>query len=205
MAAITVCCDFVCVCVCSVASTQENKVWHCFHFFFPIFLPWNDGTGYHDLSFFECWILSQLFHSPLSPLFSSSLLSAIRVLSSAYLRLLIFLPAILIPACDSSQIKPHWPCWNHFRFVSKKSIPFLQRKETEIVKYMYIFDYIYIYIYIYKGGQGLDQDHWAISPRMELKDYTRMFSFDLTQTGLKFTLNCEWVWHFLSYKWASDW
>ena len=34
-------------------------------------------------------------------LFSSSLLSAIRVVSSAYLRLLIFLPAILIPACAS--------------------------------------------------------------------------------------------------------
>ena len=36
-------------------------------------------------------------------LFSSSLLSAIRVISSAYLRLLIFLPAILIPACASSS------------------------------------------------------------------------------------------------------
>src|SRR5574341_193020 len=35
-------------------------------------------------------------------LFSSSSLSAIRVVSSAYLRLLIFLPAILIPACVSS-------------------------------------------------------------------------------------------------------
>ena len=34
-------------------------------------------------------------------LFSSSLLSAIRVVSSAYLRLLIFLLAILIPACAS--------------------------------------------------------------------------------------------------------
>ena len=33
----------------------------------------------------------------------SSLLSAIRVVSSAYLRLLIFLPAILIPACASSS------------------------------------------------------------------------------------------------------
>ena len=31
--------------------------------------------------------------------FSSSSLSAIRVVSSAYLRLLIFLPAVLIPAC----------------------------------------------------------------------------------------------------------
>ena len=36
-------------------------------------------------------------------LFSSSLLSAIRVVSSAYLRLLIFLPTILIPACASSS------------------------------------------------------------------------------------------------------
>ena len=36
-------------------------------------------------------------------LFSSSLVSAIRVVSSAYLRLLIFLPAILIPACASSS------------------------------------------------------------------------------------------------------
>ena len=38
-------------------------------------------------------------------LFSSSL-SAIRIVSSAYLRLLIFLPAILIPACASSS--PVW-------------------------------------------------------------------------------------------------
>ena len=36
-------------------------------------------------------------------LFSSSSVSAIRVVSSAYLRLLIFLPAILIPACPSSS------------------------------------------------------------------------------------------------------
>ena len=36
-------------------------------------------------------------------LFSYSLLSAIRVVLSAYLRLLTFLPAILIPACTSSS------------------------------------------------------------------------------------------------------
>ena len=36
-------------------------------------------------------------------LISSSSLSAIRVVSSAYLRLLIFLPALLIPACVSSS------------------------------------------------------------------------------------------------------
>ena len=37
-------------------------------------------------------------------LFSSSLLSDIRVVSSAYLRLLIFHPVILIPACASSSL-----------------------------------------------------------------------------------------------------
>ena len=50
-------------------------------------MPWS--------SFSECWALSQLFHSPLTfikRLFSSSSLSAIRLVSSAYLRLLIFLP-----------------------------------------------------------------------------------------------------------------
>ena len=33
-----------------------------------IFSPWSDGIGCHDLHFlnFECWVLSQLFHSPLS-------------------------------------------------------------------------------------------------------------------------------------------
>ena len=37
-------------------------------------------------------------------LFSSSWLSAIRVVSFAYLRLLIFLLAVLIPACVSSSL-----------------------------------------------------------------------------------------------------
>ena len=41
-------------------------------------------------------------------LFSSSSLSAIRVASSAYLRLLIFLLAILIPACASSSPLSHY-------------------------------------------------------------------------------------------------
>ena len=57
---------------------------------------------------FECWILSQPFHFPLSSRgVSSSLISAIRVVSSAYLRLLIFLAAVLIPACDSSSLAFH--------------------------------------------------------------------------------------------------
>ena len=40
-------------------------------------------------------------------LFSSPSLSAIRVVPSAYLRLLIFLPGILIPACASSSLAFH--------------------------------------------------------------------------------------------------
>ena len=40
-------------------------------------------------------------------LFSSSSLSAIRVVSPAYLRLLIFLLAILISACASSNLTFH--------------------------------------------------------------------------------------------------
>ena len=50
------------------------------------------------------------FNSPFTlnkRLFSSSSLSAIRVVSSVYLRLLIFLLAILIPACDSSNLAFH--------------------------------------------------------------------------------------------------
>ena len=43
----------------------------------------------------------------LKKLLSSSLLSAIRVMSSAYLRLLMFLPAILIPTCPSSSLPFH--------------------------------------------------------------------------------------------------
>ena len=43
-------------------------------------------------------------------LFSSSSVSAIRVVSSAFLRLLIFLPEILIPVCISSILAFHMMC-----------------------------------------------------------------------------------------------
>ena len=54
------------------------------------------------LSFKPTFLLS--FFNFIKRLFSSSSLSAIRVVSSAYLRLLIFLPAILIPPCASSSL-----------------------------------------------------------------------------------------------------
>ena len=94
MAAITICSDF---------GAPQNKVWHCFHCFL-IYLPWSDGTRCHDLSFLNVeptFSLSSLTF--IKRHFSSSSLSTIRVVSSAYLRWLIFLPAILIPACASSS------------------------------------------------------------------------------------------------------
>ena len=73
MAAVTVWSDF---------GAQENKICHCFHFF-PIHLPWSDGTGCHDFRF---WMLSfkpafSLSFTLIKKLFSSSLLPAIICIS----------------------------------------------------------------------------------------------------------------------------
>ena len=101
MAAVTIHSDF---------GAQENKTSHCFYCFPSVC---HEVLGPDAMILvFECWILSQLFHSPSSftfikRLFSSSLLPAIRVVSSAYLRLLIFLPEILISACGSSSVIFH--------------------------------------------------------------------------------------------------
>ena len=57
------------------------------------------------LSFKPAFIL--LFHPSSRGSLVSLHFSAIRVVSSPYLRLLIFLPAILIPACDSSSLAFH--------------------------------------------------------------------------------------------------
>ena len=100
MATATICSDF---------RAQEKKICQCFHFF-SIYLPWSDGTGCHDFSFWmlnfkPAFSLSSL--SLIKKLFSSSSLSAIRILSPAYVRLLIFLPAVLIPTCDSSSLEFH--------------------------------------------------------------------------------------------------
>ena len=63
-------------------------------------MPW--------FSFFECWVLNQLLHSPpftfIKRLFRYFSLSATRVMSSAYLRLLILFLVILILACASSSL-----------------------------------------------------------------------------------------------------
>ena len=74
---------------------------------FPHLFAISDGTRWHDLHLnVEFWasFFTLLFHSPIKRLFNSSSLSAIRVVSSEYLRLLIFLLAILISAYDSSSL-----------------------------------------------------------------------------------------------------
>ena len=96
MAAVTICSDF---------GAQENKVCHCFHCF-PTHCHEMMGP---DAMILVSWMLSFKPAFSLSSftfikrLFSSSSLSAIKVVSSAYLRLLIFLPAILLPDCASSS------------------------------------------------------------------------------------------------------
>ena len=96
---------------------QENKIYHCFHFS-PFYLPWNDGTGCHEmmgpdamtlvvllLNFKPAFSLSSFIF--IKRFFSSTSLSTIRVASSANLMLLIFLPAILISVSDSSYPEFH--------------------------------------------------------------------------------------------------
>ena len=100
MAAVTIHSDF---------GAQENKIFHCFHFSLSIC---HELIGPDAMILvYKCQVLSQNFHSPsftfINRTFSSSSLSAIRVVSSAYLRLLLFLLAILIPACDSSSLAFH--------------------------------------------------------------------------------------------------
>ena len=99
MAAVTICSDF---------GAPKNKVCHCF----LCFSICHEVMGL-DAMILVFWMLSCKPTFSLSSftyikrLFSSSLLSAIRVVSSAYLRLLIFLLAILIPAWASSSPEFH--------------------------------------------------------------------------------------------------
>ena len=87
----------------------QNKVCHCFHCFF-LYSPWSDGTWCHDLSFLNVEFKPTFSLSSftfIKRLFTSSSLSAISVVSSAYLRLLMFLLAILILSCPSSSLAFH--------------------------------------------------------------------------------------------------
>ena len=101
MAAVTVDSDF---------GAQEDKTCHCFHFSpsisHEVMRPDAMILVYWMLSFKPAFSLSSFIL--IKSLFSSSSLFAIRVVSSEYLRLLIFLLAILIPAYDSSSSHFTW-------------------------------------------------------------------------------------------------
>ena len=89
----------------AVILESKKIVCHCFHCF-PIYLPWSYGTECHDLRFlnveFQASFFTLLFHPRQESLyFLFTFCHFARVVSSAYLRLLIFLLAILIPACAS--------------------------------------------------------------------------------------------------------
>ena len=99
MAAVTICSDF---------GAQKYKVWHCFQCFpiyFEVMGPDAMMIVFWMLSFKPTFSFSSFTF--IKRLFSSSSLSATRMVSSAYLRLLIFIPAILIPACASSSLPFH--------------------------------------------------------------------------------------------------
>ena len=96
MAAVTICSDFGTPKIKSATvSTVSPSICHeVMGLDAMIFVFWM-------LSFKPTFSLST--YTFIKRLFSSSSLSARRVVSSAYLRLLIFLPAMLIPACASSS------------------------------------------------------------------------------------------------------
>ena len=97
------------VTICSDVGAQENKVCHCFHCF-AIFCH---EVMELDAMIFVYWMLSSKPAFSLSSstfinrLFSSTLLYAIKVVSSPYLRVWIFLLAILMPACASTSLEYH--------------------------------------------------------------------------------------------------
>ena len=161
MAAVTICNDY---------GAQENKVCHCFHHF-PIYLPWRDGTGCHGHCF---WILSFKPAFSLSSftfikrLFNSSSLSAIRVVASAYLRLLIFLPAVLIPACASSR-----PVFN--------------------MNYICVYIYIYIYIHIHTHTHTHTHIYICIDQKKDRKTMTTITLVLFCRWHYSYDLEMSWV------------
>ena len=96
MVAVTVCSDF---------GAQENKVCHCSivssSICHEVMRPDAMILVFWMLNFKPAFSLSSFTY--IKKLFGSSSLSAIRVVSSTYLRLLIFPLAILIPAFASSN------------------------------------------------------------------------------------------------------
>ena len=97
LAAVTICSDF---------RAQEEEICHYFHLF-PFYLPWGNRAGCHDLSFLIFSFKTSFSLSSFTLIKRSSVppLSAMRVVSSTYLKLLIFLLPILILICSYKFIR----------------------------------------------------------------------------------------------------
>jgi len=93
----------------AVILKPQNIMSHCFHcftiYFHEVMGPDAKVLVFWMLSYKPTFSLSSFTFS--KRLFSFYSLSDIRVMSSAYLRLLIFLPEILILACDSFSLTFH--------------------------------------------------------------------------------------------------
>ena len=125
----------------SDCGAQEKEICHYFHLF-PFYLPCGNGARSHDLRFLIFSLKPALLppsFTLIKRLFNSSLLSAIRVVSSTYQRLLMFFPSILIPACNSSslafllvcsaswlnkQVDSRQPCCTPFLILSQSVVPY---------------------------------------------------------------------------------
>ena len=111
---------------------------------FLFYLPWSNGpdamiSGFFFFFFFSFkLVLSLSFFTRIKRLFGSSSFSAIRVVPSTYLRLLMFLLPVLIPACNSSSpsflmmCSAYWlnkqndrrqPCHTPFSILNQTVVP----------------------------------------------------------------------------------
>ena len=98
--------NFMATVICADFGAHIKKICHCFHFSPSICHETMEPEAmilvFWMLSFKPAFALYSFTF--IKRLFSSSSFSAIKVTLPAYLRLLTFLPAVLIPACDSSSL-----------------------------------------------------------------------------------------------------
>ena len=133
MAAVTIRIDF---------RAQEEELCHYFPCF-PFYLPWRNGAKCQDLSFLLIIsfkpALSLSSFTLIKRIFRSISLSAVRVVPSTYLRLLVFLQPVLTPACDSSSLAflmmcsayrlnkqgdSGQPCHTPFSILNQSAVPY---------------------------------------------------------------------------------
>ena len=132
MTAVTICSDFG-------AKKIKSPLLPIFPLLFA--MKWWDWMPWlcFMIGEFQANFFSLLFHL-IKRFFSPSSLSASRVVFSAYVRLLILLPTVLIPACDSSSPACHMiysacklnkqgdniqPCWTPFPILNQSIVPCL--------------------------------------------------------------------------------